>query len=124
MPRAKKVKPEEKKPRTGGGKAVQIYKEIDHTRNLLVSGYRPNQIIAELKERWGLSTTTCESRMRAARELMVHDASQVDRHQLASQLLETYSEILRKARDSNQLNNALGAVAGIARLTGLDTKTN
>ena len=105
-------------------KALKIAEQVDHTRNLLVAGYRPNEIIKELKEKWALSTSTCEGRIRAARDAMVHDASQVDRHQLASQLLETYSEILRKARESNQLNNALGAAAGIARLTGLDNRTN
>ena len=107
-----------------GNTAVEIVEQIEHTKDLLVAGYRPGQIRKMVSEKYGFSGRTAETRMAQARDGMVEDASQVDRHQLASQLLETYSEILRKARDSNQLNNALGACAGIARLTGLDNRTN
>ena len=105
-------------------KALKIAEQVEYTKDLLVAGYRPGQIIKELKDKWGLSTSTSENRMRAAREEMLRHAKQIDRHQLGAQLFETYSEILRKARETNQLNNALGAAAGIARLTGLDIRQN
>jgi hypothetical protein len=120
---AKENKGSNKKPRKGNN-AVEIYEQIEHTKDLLVAGYRPGEIRKMVAERYGCSLRTVDTRISQARDAMVRDASQVDRHQLASQLLETYSEILRKARDSNQLNNALGACAGIARLTGLDASKN
>ena len=107
-----------------GNTAVEIVEQIEYTKDLLVGGYRPGQIRKMVSEKYGFSTRTADTRMAQARDAMVDDASQVDRHQLASQLLETYAEILRKAKESNQLNNALGAAAGIARLTGLDARTN
>ncbi len=104
--------------------ALEITEQIEHTKDLLVAGYRPGQIRRELAEKYGIASRTCDTRISQARTAMVDDASKMDRHQLASQLLETYAEILRKARESNQLNNALGACAGIARLTGLDARQN
>ena len=107
-----------------GSTAVEICEQIEYAKDLLVGGYRPGQIRKMLTEKYGFQGRTADTRIAQARDAMVNDASQVDRHQLASQLLETYAEILRKAKESNQLNNALGAAAGIARLTGLDARTN
>ena len=101
----------------------QLLKELDFTRDLLISGKRPSQIVRLLIETFPpMCRGTAYKRIDAVREIIKDECSTLDRHQLASEMIETYYKILDKALSTNQLNAALGSLAGLARLTGLVDK--
>lgn len=108
----------------GKSEARKIVDQVDEVAELLANGMRPIEIRRYLAEQYGLSTRTSERRIADARQVLVDEASKIDRQQLAAQILSSYQIVLRKAANSNQLNNALGALSGIARLTGLEQKQN
>ena len=105
---------------------TQLLKELDFTRDLLISGKRPNQIVKLLIETFPpMCRGTAYKRIYTVRDLIKDECQTLDRHQLAAEMIETYYKILDKAIASNQLNAALGSLAGLARLTGLvDQKQN
>ena len=102
----------------------EIYEQVCEVRDMLVVGQATHRICRIMAERHGLGRRTAEGRIAAARKMLKDDVKTLDRKVLAAQLMATYAEILRKAQESNQLSSALGAVAGIARLTGLEGDNN
>lgn len=75
-------------------------------------------------DKWGLHNQTADRRIALARRSMVDDLERVDRKEKAAQLLEAAEDILKMARETRQLSNALGALSFQARVLGLEQKQN
>ena len=73
-------------------------------------------------ETWGLGVRQMDEYIRRARVMLMNDWD-IERKDLSAQLLTAYQEVLQEARQSRQLSNALGALAGIARITRVDPST-
>ena len=119
--------PEEKKParrKVVGTSAMEQVAQINKVREWLIEGYRPNQIRNLCSETWGLKTRTAEHRMEAARRAMLADLNTVDRHEAAAQMIESATDILKMARETRQLSNAIGALRLQAELLGLNQRSN
>lgn len=115
---------EKKKGRVVGNNSLEIAEQIYQVRDWLVAGYRPSEIRKLCAEQWGLKTRTAEMRMQAARQEMVRDISGIDRQQFAAQLVEAAAEILKDAKGSRQLSNALGALRLQAEILGVTGRSN
>lgn len=118
------AQPEKKKRKINGFNALEIAAQVDEAREMLIQGYRPNLVRHHLREKWGLHNDTADRRISAARRQMVEDLECVDRKEKAAQLLEAAEDILKMARETRQLSNALGALSFQARVLGLEQKQN
>ena len=78
-----------------------------------------NSIVQHCSDEWGVGERQAEKYLARARELMQKDF-QIERKDLAAQVLSGYLAVYRKAMEQNQLSNSVGALAGIARLTGIE----
>ena len=78
-------------------------------------------ILQHISDEWGLSQRSGEIYIAKARELMQQDF-QMERKDLAAQVLSAYLAVYKKALEQNQLSNTIGALAGISRLTGIEQK--
>ena len=116
--------PEKKKRKINGFNALEIADQVDEARELLIQGNRPNLVRHHLREKWGLHNDTADRRISAARRKMVEDLECVDRKEKAAQLLEAAEDILKMARETRQLSNALGALSFQARVLGLEQRQN
>ena len=88
----------------------------------MLSGFKSkNSIVQHCSDEWGVGERQAEKYLARARELMQKDF-QIERKDLAAQVLSGYLAVYRKAMEQNQLSNSVGALAGIARLTGLEPK--
>jgi hypothetical protein len=112
----------------GSGKTgytfLEIAEQVDAVRDWIVEGLRPYQIRKLCAETWGLKTRTAENRIKDARQAMVRDIESVDRREKAAELLEAAADILKMARETKQLSNAIGALSFQARLLGLENRQN
>ena len=70
---------------------------------------------------WGLSERSADKYFERARALLRADYD-IRREDMAAKLLQGYERVFQKALEQNQLSNTIGALAGIARLTGLDPR--
>jgi hypothetical protein len=124
---ADEAAPAPKKParrdRTGSA-SIEIADQTDQVRELLIEGFRPYQIRKICAERWGLSGRTAESRIAGARRLMLSDLDGIDRKEFAAQMIEQATEILKMARETRQLSNAIGALRFSSELLGLNQRRN
>ena len=116
--------PAEKKRPRGNYNAMEIARQVCQVRQWLVDGERPNVVRRYCAEQWGLTARTAESRIATARQEMVRDISGIDRQQFAAQLVEAAAEILKDAKGSRQLSNALGALRLQAEILGVTGRSN
>lgn len=119
--------PEEKKPaqrKLVGSSAVEIARQIDQVRDWLIEGNRPGLIRKLCSETWGLQTRTADNRIMAARQQMLADLNTIDRHEAAAQMIESATDILKMARETRQLSNAIGALRLQSELLGLNQRSN
>ena len=107
-----------------GNTALEIAKQVGDAREMLVQGNRVNVIRRYLCETYGLHNRTADRRIADARIAMVADLDCIDRKEKAAQLLEAAEDILKMARETRQLSNALGALSFQARVLGLEQKQN
>jgi hypothetical protein len=91
---------------------------------LLAMGKQNYEIRQVLTIKYGMSQRTVERRISDARAEQVDALEKLDRKELAAQLISAAYEILGEARESRQLNNALGALGFMARMTGLEGRQN
>lgn len=103
---------------------MEIAAQIDQVRAWIIEGYRPSQIRIKCLEAWDLKTRAAESRMQAARRAMLLDLSTIDRQEIAAQMVEQASDILKMAKETRQLSNAIGALRFQADLLGLSHRGN
>ncbi len=104
--------------------SLEIAEQINQVREWLIEGYRPGQIRAKCAEQWDLKTRAAESRIAGARQAMLRDLSTIDRHEVAAQMIESATDILKLARETRQLSNAIGALRLQAELLGLNNRRN
>jgi hypothetical protein len=104
--------------------SMEIARQVNQVREWIVEGLRPNVIRQKCSQEWGLPSRTAENRMQAARREMVRDIEGVDRREKAAELLEAAADILKMARETKQLSNAIGALSFQARLLGLENRQN
>jgi hypothetical protein len=124
---AEDAKPAPKKPARRdrvGSASIEIADQVDQVRELLIEGYRPNQIRKICAERWGLTGRTAEYRMQTARRMMTADLEGIDRKEITAQMIEQATEILKMARETRQLSNAIGALRFSSELLGLNQRRN
>ena len=119
-PPRQKPKPEGRAPKS----ALDIAEQVHLVRRMLNSGRTSYEICQALATAYGLPQRTAFRRIAEAREQQVRELEQLDRKQLAAQLLNAAAEILAEAKESKQLSNALGALGYISRLTGLELPRN
>lgn len=86
---------------------------------MLTRGCTRRECLQHAADEWAVADRTADTYLRAARDLIRSDWDDVARDQLAAELLSQYADLQRRARDSNQLSVALGAINGAARLTKL-----
>ena len=104
--------------------AAEVAEQIAEVRHLLAMGKQNYEIRQVLTIKYGMSQRTVERRISDARAEQVDALEKLDRKQLAAQLISAAYEILGEARESRQLNNALGALGFMARITGLEGRQN
>ena len=104
--------------------AALVGEQIAEVRHLLAMGKQNYEIRQVLTIKYGMSQRTVERRISDARAEQVDALEKLDRKQLAAQLISAAYEILGEARESRQLNNALGALGFMARITGLEGRQN
>ena len=104
--------------------AALVGEQIAEVRHLLAMGKQNYEIRQVLSIKYGMSDRTVERRIRDARAEQVDALEKLDRKELAAQLISAAYEILGEARESRQLNNALGALGFMARMTGLEGRQN
>jgi hypothetical protein len=112
------------KPARAGQSSLEIAQQISDVREMLSMGKQRYQICQVLAIRYGLPTRTADRRIAEARAQQVKELEQMDRKELAAQLISSAQDILTEARESKQLSNALGALGFISRLTGLEPTRN
>lgn len=86
---------------------------------MLTTGSTRRECLQHASDEWGVTDRTADAYIRAARDLIRSDWDDVARDQLAAELLSQYADLQRKARETNQLSVALGAINGAARLAKL-----
>ena len=96
-----------------------MVEQINYCREQLVGFKTAYQIRKELSERWGLEERTANNRIKAAREAIREDASQIDRQDLASMMMEMCEEIAKESVSTRQMSNAIGAMRLLGELGGL-----
>jgi hypothetical protein len=116
--------PKETKKRNNAFTALEIAEQVYAIRGWLVEGNSPALIRKYCSEQWGLSTRVADSRIMVARQEMVRDIQGIDRQQFAAQLVEAAAEILKDAKGSRQLSNALGALRLQAEILGVTGRSN
>ncbi len=125
---AEDATPAEKKPPTKRDRtcyaSLEIAEQINQVREWLIEGLRPQQIRAKCLEMWGLKTRAAESRIAGARQAMLRDLDGIDRKEIAAQMIEQATEILKLARETRQLSNAIGALRFSSELLGLNQRRN
>jgi hypothetical protein len=104
--------------------AALVGEQIAEVRHLLAMGKQNYEIRQVLSIKYGMSDRTVERRISDARAEQVDALEKLDRKELAAQLISAAYEILGEARESRQLNNALGALGFMARMTGLEGRQN
>jgi hypothetical protein len=104
--------------------AALVGEQIAEVRHLLAMGKQNYEIRQVLTIKYGMSQRTVERRISDARAEQVDALEKLDRKELAAQLISAAYEILGEARESRQLNNALGALGFMARMTGLEGRQN
>lgn len=113
-----------KPPGRAGKGALDIAEQLHSVRVMLSNGRSPYEIRQALAIQYGLPERTAERRIKEARELQVRELEQLDRKELAAQLIGAAADILKEAKETRQLSNALGALGFISRLTGLEMPRN
>ena len=110
-PRRKRVGKAEARART-----LQVYRELAQfkTRSFICHKYT---------QLWGVSETTVDNYIRAARKVMQKDFD-IDRQDIAMQALSAYQDIYEASMNAKQFSNALGSINGITRLTRVDPATD
>jgi len=103
---------------------MDIAEQLHSVRRMLNSGRSSYSICQALATEYGLPERTARRRIAEAREQQVRELEQLDRRELAAQLIGAASEILEEAKETRQLSNALGALGFISRLTGLEMPRN
>lgn len=86
---------------------------------MIAQGSTRRDCLRYATETWGVSERTVDSYMAAARDLIKADWSNVAREQMAAEILSRYATLEQKARETDQLHVALGAIHGAARLAKL-----
>lgn len=86
---------------------------------MLTRGCTRRECLQHAADEWAVANRTADSYLKAARDLIRSDWDNIARDQLAAELLSQYADLQRKARETNQLSVALGAINGAARLTKL-----
>jgi len=112
------------KPQKRGCSAREIAEELMEVRHLLNLGKNNPQICRILSDKYGLQERTAYRRIADARKQQVAELEQLDRRELAAQLINAAQEILDEARTTRQLSNALGALGFISRMTGIEVPRN
>jgi DNA-binding transcriptional MerR regulator len=100
--------------------SMEVARQVDQVREWLITGYRPNEIRRMCDEEWGLKTRASEGRMQEARREVLRDIAAIDRQEITAQMVESASDILKLARESRQLSNAIGALRLQAELLGIN----
>jgi hypothetical protein len=100
--------------------SVEVARQVDQVREWLITGYRPSEIRQLCAEHWGVRTRAAESRMQEARREVLRDIAAIDRQEITAQMVESASDILKLARESRQLSNAIGALRLQAELLGIN----
>lgn len=103
---------------------MDIAEQLHSVRRMLNAGRSSYSICQALAAQYGLPERTARRRIAEAREQQVKELEQLDRRQLAAQLIGAAAEILEEAKETRQLSNALGALGFISRLTGLEMPRN
>lgn len=86
---------------------------------MLARGATRSDCIRHASETWGVGERTAERYIASARDLIKADWSNVGREQMAAEILSRYATLEQKARETDQLHVALGAIHGAARLAKL-----
>lgn len=120
QPGGKRVKP----PGRAGQSALDIAEQLHSVRRMLNNGRSNYEIGQALAAEYGLPERTIRRRIAEAREQQVRELEQLDRKELAAQLIGAAADILKEAKETRQLSNALGALGFISRLTGLEMPRN
>jgi hypothetical protein len=105
--------------RAPGEKAQLIVTQINYCREQLVGFKTAYEIRKELAERWGLEERTANNRIKAAREAIRDDASQIDRQELASMMMDMATKVAEESISTRQMSNAIGAMRLLGELGGL-----
>jgi len=113
-----------KPPGRAGQSALDIAEQLHSVRHMLNNGRSSYEIRQALALQYGLPERTAERRLKEAREQQVRELEQLDRKELAAQLIGAAADILKEAKQTKQLSNALGALGFISRLTGLEMPRN
>ena len=88
---------------------------------MLINGANAMECRAYARVQWGLKRHGIDHYMAAARK-MIRENADLDRTDFVSQKLTTLELVLRKALETNQLNNAVGAIRLMADITGCASK--
>lgn len=88
---------------------------------MLINGANAMECRAYARVHWGLKRHGIDHYMAAARK-MIRENADLDRTDFVSQKLTTLELIVRKSLETNQLNNAVGAIRLMADITGCASK--
>lgn len=101
--------------------ATQIEREarINAIAELLAQGYSGYTLQRMVEQTFGISKQQAGYDITTARQAM-REALQIDRADLAVQLLAMHQEVFVAAMAARQYSAAVGALASISRLTGVE----
>lgn len=92
---------------------------VQTVADMLATGSRRSSILQFAADTWGVSVRTADTYIAHARALIRSDWDSVARDQMAAEILSRYATLEQKARETDQLHVALGAIHGAARLAKL-----
>ena len=103
-------------------KATQAEKEHRTYRiaALLARGVTRSEIIKYTAAEWGLKLRQTEQYIQDARIILKKDFD-IDRRQFTADILSQLSTLQKEARNSNQLNVALGCINAMAKIAQIST---
>ena len=103
-------------------KATQSEKEYRTYRiaALLSRGVTRSEIIKYNAAEWGLKLRQTEQYIQDARIILKKDFD-IDRRQFTADILSQLSTLQKEARNSNQLNVALGCINSMAKIAQITT---
>jgi hypothetical protein len=100
---------------------IEMEKRINRIAALLAKGARRSDCITFSIEKWGVGEGAALKYIRAARQRIHDDWSEVERAQMIAEVLSRYATLEMEARRTGQLHVALGCIHGASKVAKLIT---
>ena len=98
--------------------AAEKQYRVNRVARMLANAAVRSEIIQYCQEKWGVSESSADKYIRAARDILSKDW-EIDRRAFTAELLSQLASLQKEARKTNQPNIALGCINSAARLAQL-----